>query len=115
MAVQRNNTKVNSLMLWVRILLPIVLAALGWYIGQTVGNLEQRLKDIEASDKIILSDFLQHRSKSEAQFEEIMRRLSSHDLTTADIVQMDRFLSKEAAQDRRIERIEDRLNEKKEK
>lgn len=110
MAEQKENPRVTGLMTWVRLLLPMGLAALGWYIGQTVGNLDQRLDAIELGDQVMKEEFIEHRASSEARMKELERRLTSHELTVEDLVSLSQFLSRAEQHDRQLERLEDRIN-----
>jgi len=103
--------RLGSVMIWVRLLLPLCIAALGWYIGQTVGNLSSRLDNIEKFDAQLREEFVQHKSQSESFMAELERRLTRDELTIDDLVRMSRFLSTNDAQDKRIERLEDRLDQ----
>lgn len=106
------NPKVNGVMTWVRLLLPMGLAALGWYIGQTVGNLNERLTAMEADGQIIREQFLEHRAADNAWMREMERRLAADELTISDMVSMDQFRARVESHERRMERIEDRLHVK---
>lgn len=110
MAEKLENPRVVNLMSWVRALLPIVIAALGWYIGQTVNGLERRLDDIEAGDQKLQVDFVETRAIGEARYLEIQRRLASHELTLSEMIKLTEFMSRTDGIDRRLDRVEDRLD-----
>ena len=111
MAEQKENPKVTGLMTWVRLLLPLGLAALGWYIGQTVGNLDQRLSAMEEGDRVLKEEFIEHRATADAWMREIERRITADELTIEDLVSMSQFMSRASGHDKRLERLEDRINE----
>lgn len=108
---QDGEKRVSGMMTWVRLLLPLALAALGWYIGQTVGNLDERLHEIEDKLSANNSRFIQHAAEQKAWQREIERRLTSDELTIEDLVRMDQFLQRSSQIERRVDRLEDRLNE----
>jgi len=110
MAENLENPRVVNLMSWVRLLLPVTIAALGWYIGQTVNGLEERLAEIEKSDKQLSLDFVEHRATDEARFVDIQRRLNTHELTLAEMVELTEFMTRAGSIDRRLDRIENRLD-----
>lgn len=110
MAEKNENPRVVNLMSWVRMLLPVTIAALGWYIGQTVNGLEDRLSLIEAGDARMVLQQTAHTSMDNARTEDMMRRLENHELTFTEMVQLTEFMSKSESVDRRLDRIEDRLD-----
>ena len=114
MAETKENPRVQNLMSWVRMILPITIAGLGWYIGQTVNGLENRLTDIETKSANHELEFASHRASAEQNLIEINRRLSKNELTLSDMVELTEFMSRSGSIDRRLDRIEDRLNEIKE-
>jgi len=57
MTIENDEKKINVIMHVVRLTVPIILAALGWYVGQTVGTLNNRLIILEHAKESIRLDF----------------------------------------------------------
>jgi hypothetical protein len=110
MAEKIENPRVVNLMSWIRALLPIIIAALGWYIGQTVNGLERRLNDIDISNQELRVDFVETRAIGEARYLDIQRRLTSHELTLSEMVKLTEFMSRTNGLDRRLDRVENRID-----
>ena len=105
-----NGNKLRSLMTWIRLLLPITLAALGWYIGQTVGKLDDRLETIETADTLLREEFVEHRAEEQSWKIEIERRQAQDEAEQKDHITSERFQTRTKNLERRIERLEDRMN-----
>jgi hypothetical protein len=111
MVDKTENSKVNALMVWIRLLLPVTIAALGWYIGQTVNGLDDRLDLIEIGDQRLELEITAHLATDSARHIDIQRRLANHELTFSDMVQMTEYLSRMNSVDKRFDRIENRLDD----
>ena len=105
----------TGMMGWVRLVLPLAIAGLGWYIGQTVGNVNQRLSDIENYNTITKEQLIEHRADYSSWKKEIERRMTSNELRIKDMVTISQFQQKANAHDQRLNRVEDRVNNHAEK
>jgi hypothetical protein len=107
---ETREARVAAMMTWVRLLLPLAIAALGWYIGQTVGNLNQRLTNLEVEDQALRLEFIEHKTQSDQRHADIERRLSKDEKFISDKLNVERFIESQNEINRRIERLEDRLD-----
>lgn len=102
MPVKSEEQRVTSLMTWIRMAIPIIIAAIGWYVGQTVGGVYSRLDRNEAEVTKLGSEFIQHKAETQIQLQNILK---DHDkLNNADSVTRHEFESIEM----RIQRLENK-------
>lgn len=71
--------RVVGLMHWVRIILPMVLAAFGWYIGTVIGGFNERMSVIESNVQQQEVMCAARASEGIVKFSEIDRRLDAVD------------------------------------
>lgn len=96
-----NSERVENLMSWVRILMPVALAGIGWYINQVVVDLEESNKNLAVKVDAVAIDYFQHKSSVESQLKELSRRIAVDEALIVPRSEIDRMA-------RRIERLEDR-------
>lgn len=66
---------VESLMRWVRLLLPVAIAGIGWYLGHTVGKFEDQLQGLDDRLDIQEISYAANESEDAVKFADIIRRL----------------------------------------
>jgi hypothetical protein len=72
---RRTGNGVEGLMRWVRLLMPMAIAGIGWYLGHTIGQFQESL--IGLDDRIDVQEINCAARESEytVKFSDIMRRL----------------------------------------
>jgi hypothetical protein len=72
---RRAGNGVEGLMRWVRLLMPMAIAGIGWYLGHTIGQFQESL--IGLDDRIDVQEINCAARESEytVKFSDIMRRL----------------------------------------
>lgn len=61
--------KVDNLVTWVRLALPIILASIGWYVGHTVGTIDKRLTALETTLAAEMLESAVHNARYDTLFE----------------------------------------------
>ena len=104
------DTKVAGLMYWVRLILPMVIAAFGWYVGHIIGNFDEDVRKLE--DKVQQQE-VQCTSRTgeiAIQIAELRKRIeenaSSDRLAKQEVISKDEYLRNLAELRRRILELE---------
>lgn len=110
--VRTNGNGVEGLLRWVRLLLPVAIAGIGWYIGHTVGKFDDAL--ISLDERIDIQEIACASAESEhaVKFSDISRRMEEINAREirlhADIVPASQY-------HRDMDRLRDELNALEEK
>lgn len=104
------SSKLDFALSWIRLLLPVVLSALGWYIGQTVGDLNTRITYLESQERVSREEFIEFKATTVQSLADINRRLALNATNIVHNVTDEQFSSFKANVDKRLDRIEDRLD-----
>jgi len=98
-----------SALSWMRILLPIILGALGWYIGQVIGPMEKRITSLETYQQ----QSVVYRSKDETLMATYLRRIivleDDHRRCREDCISKEEFNRRQQAVEHDIEKLENRV------
>lgn len=94
---------------WLRILLPVILGALGWYIGQVVAPMENRISELENKQEIIIQDLVRAKSFHETNLGRLNKIIEDHESHKQQFIRKHYFerVIKTIEQD--VETIEDRI------
>ncbi len=104
--------RVEGLMAWVRMLLPVAIAAIGWYVGHTVGGINDKIVKLEQGLAGQVIECATSTSRNTVKFDNIQQRLDSIDASNirshSNLIQKDDYLRDKAHIDDDIKKLEER-------
>jgi hypothetical protein len=110
MAVNTEGLRLQKLMQWVRVLLPLSLAALGWFISHTIGSYDSRLELMESTYSEHGITYATHVATNDQKFKSIEDRLLHEELTVNEMVTLTQYLQRMNGFDKRLDRVETKID-----
>jgi hypothetical protein len=104
--------RVEGLVSWVRLLLPVAIAAIGWYVGNTVGTINDRISAVETGLQEQIVRCAAGGASDAVKFENIKQRLNQLDASSirdhSNLIKKDDYLRDKAKIEADIEKLENR-------
>lgn len=75
---QVKNERINNLLSWIRLLIPMAIAAIGWYVGQTVSSINADISELKNDFTALNSDYIAFKSKTQNELDNRTREIYNH-------------------------------------